>query len=148
MIKAYKKDYKKQVEALLRKNTPEYFHPEELQDFSTYLDEEVEDYFVYLHNAQILAAGGINYFYKKRKARISWDMVAPESHGMGFGTQLVAFRLELLRKDPKVAIIEVRTTQKVYPFYQKNGFVLKEVLPDYWAKGFDLYRMELLKETV
>jgi hypothetical protein len=37
----------------------------------------------------------------------------------------------------------VRTTQLVYPFYQKAGFTLDKVEQDYWANGFDLYQMML-----
>jgi ribosomal protein S18 acetylase RimI-like enzyme len=32
----------------------------------------------------------------------------------------------------------------VYPFYEKHGFELIEIVQDYWSRGFDLYRMELL----
>jgi len=28
-------------------------------------------------------------------------------------------------------------------FYQKNGFILNQIVKDYWAKDFDLYSMEL-----
>ena len=41
-----------------------------------------------------------------------------------------------------VSIIEVRTSQFADKFYEQFGFVTKEVINDYWAKGFDLYRMD------
>jgi hypothetical protein len=37
----------------------------------------------------------------------------------------------------------VRTTQLVYPFYQKLGFEIRKSEPDFWAPGFDLVEMEL-----
>jgi ribosomal-protein-alanine N-acetyltransferase len=38
--------------------------------------------------------------------------------------------------------IIVRTSQITFPFYQKQGFRLKEKIDNYWAEGFDLYYME------
>jgi ribosomal protein S18 acetylase RimI-like enzyme len=40
-----------------------------------------------------------------------------------------------------ITTIMVRTSQLAYKFYEKNGFILKEIEKDYWAKGFDLYSM-------
>ncbi|NAA11186.1 GNAT family N-acetyltransferase, partial [Escherichia coli] len=38
--------------------------------------------------------------------------------------------------------ITVRTSQLAYKFYEKQGFTLKEIQRDYWAKDFDMYSME------
>ena len=41
--------------------------------------------------------------------------------------------------------ITVRTSQLAFGFYEKRGFELKGIEKDYWAEGFDLYRMEYVR---
>lgn len=144
MIRKYSIKDKSRVIELLRLNTPEYFDPSEEVDFINYLDNEIEAYFVFEENSEIVGAGGINYFPKEKLARIAWDMVAPKAHGKGIGKELVQFRIKHLESVESVEVIIVRTTQLVYKFYEKMGFELEKVEKDYWAKNFDLYQMKII----
>lgn len=130
---------------LLTLNVPKYFAEEEIEDFRLYLDHEVELYYVAQRNNQIVGAGGINFEENRSIAKISWDFIHPEYQQAGIGTRLLAHRLAVLQTMDDVKRIFVRTSQLAYPFYQKNGFVLLETVKDYWAEGFDLYRMEYKK---
>ncbi len=140
-IRPYRPDDKSALLALLQRNVPEYFAPEEVADFSHYLDRETELYFVAENCGKLLGAGGINFGDNGQTAKISWDFVGPDFHGKGIGRELLQHRLEVLRSIGTVQKITVRTSQFAYRFYEKNGFTLKETQPDYWAKGFDLYAM-------
>ena len=120
-----------------------YFDQSEEGDFVSYLDGEVEDYFVYEKEGQLVGAGGINYFYANKLARISWDMVHPDCQGMGIGQQLTKFRIEHIKKNGSIDTIQVRTTQVVWKFYEKMGFGLEQTKKDFWADGFDLYDMKM-----
>lgn len=143
MIRKYSNKDKLTVIDLLQQNTPYYFDPVEKSDLENYLDNEVEDYFVYEENAKIIGAGGINYFPQDKLARISWDILAPEAQGMEIGKKLMHFRINHLNKNPNVDLIVVRTTQLVYGFYEKMGFHLVKIEKDFWAKGFHLYLMQM-----
>ncbi|MEO5790031.1 MAG: GNAT family N-acetyltransferase [Gelidibacter sp.] len=143
MIRAYTNKDKSKVIELLRKNTPEYFDPSEESDFEKYLENEVEDYFVYEQNSEIIGAGGINYFPEEKLARISWDMINPKSQGNGIGKELIQYRINLLNANPSIEFIMVRTSQLVHKFYGKMGFELEKVEKDFWAKNFDLYQMQM-----
>ncbi|MEI7473128.1 MAG: GNAT family N-acetyltransferase, partial [Chitinophagaceae bacterium] len=66
----------------------------------------------------------------------------PDFQGQQIGTTLLKYRIKILQDNPVIEKIIVRTSQLVYPFYEKAGFVLKEKITDYWAKGIHLYRME------
>jgi [ribosomal protein S18]-alanine N-acetyltransferase len=143
MIRPYSPRDKDRLLHLLRLNTPRYFDPSEEGEYRQYLEERVEKYVVLEEKGEILAAGGINYLDGGRTARISWDMVHPDSQGRGLGKELTRYRIEQIKQQPQVAVIVVRTTQLVYTFYEKMGFALVKSEKDYWAPGFDLYYMEM-----
>ena len=132
-IREYQPTDKNAVIDLIRQNTPAYFAPKEEADFSNYLDSERELYFVLLLNKKVVGCGGINFTKDKASGKISWDIIHPQYQGKSLGAQLLKYRIEILT---------VRTSQLAYKFYEKQGFTLKEIQRDYWAKGFDMYSME------
>ncbi|GAA0194799.1 GNAT family N-acetyltransferase [Fulvivirga kasyanovii] len=143
-IRPYKEADKEKLLHLIRLNTPQYFDPAEEGDFSDYLDNELETYFVVEDNGQIIGCGGINYFPEEHTARISWDMIHPEAQGKGVGKRLTLHRIEEIKKRKDIKTIVVRTTQLVYPFYEKAGFTLEKTEPDFWAPGYDLYLLKIV----
>jgi len=147
MIRKYSNTDKRAVIELLKQNTPKYFDFSEEKDFENYLDNEVEDYFVYQEDSEIIGAGGINYFPNEKTARISWDMVAPSSQGKGIGTILTEYRLNYLKENLNVEQIIVRTTQLAYPFYEKLGFELERTESKFWSENFDLYQMKMINKN-
>ena len=143
MIRKYTDKDKPKVIQLLRKNTPAYFDISEEEDFENYLENEIEDYYVIEENAEIIGAGGINYFTQQKLARISWDIIDPKHQGNGIGKKLTQYRINYLNNNPKIEFIIVRTTQLTFQFYEKMGFELDKTKKDFWAKGFDLYQMKM-----
>lgn len=143
IIRAYKTTDKSEIIDLLKLNTPEYFSLEEEKDLIHYLDHEIEQYYVVEYDKKVVGSGGINFSEDQKMGRISWDILDPAYQGKGIGNQLLKHRVEKLKTFDTVEKISVRTSQLAYKFYEKFGFKLIEVQKDYWAKGFDLYRMEL-----
>ena len=127
---------------LLKLNTPEYFSASEENDLIYYLENEIEQYFVLLVDHEILGCGGFNLSEDLKTGRISWDIFHPTSQGKGLGTALTNYRIERMKEIKSIETISVRTSQLAYPFYVKFGLELKEIVKDYWADGFDLYRLE------
>jgi len=142
MIRLFTIDDLPEIIQLLRLNTPKYFAPEEEQDLIDYLKIDSENYFVLSEQETIIGAGGFNWFNEKQTARISWDFIHPDHQGKGHGKTLTEFRIKAIQQVSPNCNIIVRTSQHVFPFYEKMGFKLKEVTKDYWAEGFDLYLME------
>ena len=127
---------------VLRLNTPRYFAPSEEGDLVHYLDHHAQHYFVVESGGEVLGCGGFNFSDDGTVGKISWDIFHPDHQGKGLGSALTRYRIERLKEYDAVRIISVRTSQVAYQFYEKFGFRLREVVKDYWAEGFDLYRME------
>lgn len=140
-IREYKATDKSYLMNLLELNTPKYFANEERIDFEKYLENERELYCVLLYDEKIVGCGGINFDDNNTTGKISWDILHPEYQGKSLGTKLLKHRIEKLKSMDTILKIQVRTSQLAYRFYEKQGFELKEIKKDYWAKGFDLYSM-------
>lgn len=91
---------------------------------------------------KLVGCGGINFSDNRMTGKISWDILHPEYQGKSLGTYLLEYRIKKLKSIDSVQRITVRTSQLAYKFYEKRGFELLEVKKDYWARGFDMYRME------
>jgi GNAT superfamily N-acetyltransferase len=141
-IRDYMPEDKSIVLDLLKLNIPEYFAESEIIDLDEYLDHKIEQYFVAETDGRIIGAGGINFDFSKKAGIISWDFIDPKFQGKGIGRQLLKHRIDLLLSMKNIKKITVRTSQLTYIFYEKNGFVLKKIVKDYWAIGFDMYEME------
>jgi [ribosomal protein S18]-alanine N-acetyltransferase len=147
MIRTYTPGDTQELISLLRLNIPQYFASSEEEDFIEYLLKHVENYFVIEENKKLIGSGGINYFPEEKTARLSWDVIHPDFQGKGIGRTLTQYRIDQIRKNPEIHKIVVRTTQLVYPFYEKLGFTLEKTQKDFWAQGFDLYQLSLELEN-
>ncbi len=141
-IRKYTQADHDQVIHLLRLNTPAYFSPVEEKELIHYLEVDAGHYYVVETEKEIIGCGGFNLTDDPSVARISWDIFHPDHQGKGLGSLLTKFRIEKIKDEGNIQTIVVRTSQLAYKFYEKFGFELKEIVKDYWAAGFDLYRME------
>jgi ribosomal protein S18 acetylase RimI-like enzyme len=141
-IRQYTATDRENVLHLLRLNTPRYFAPSEEKDLEYYLDHHAGHYFVVESGGELLGCGGFNFSDDRTVGKISWDIFHPGHQGKGLGSALTRYRIERLKEYDSVRTISVRTSQVAFQFYEKFGFRLQEVVKDYWAEGFDLYRME------
>ena len=144
-IHTYTESDKTAVLNLLNLNTPQYFSSLEEEGLVFYLENEIELYYVVKIGDLIVGSGGINFENDKSIAKISWDIIHPEYQGQGLGTLLLNFRLKEIQNFKQVQTVIVRTSQFTYQFYEKSGFKIDKITEDYWAPGYHLYLMKLIK---
>ena len=143
-IRSYTESDRPSVLKLLALNTPNRFSPKEKEDFEHYLNKEIEQFFVVEIGDEIIGCGGINFSNDPTTGKISWDIINPDFQGQGIGKACLDYRIDILKKYPRLDRIIVRTSQHAFQFYEKNGFELLEIHNDYWAKGFDMYLMKFV----
>jgi len=147
LLRTYGPADHEQIIGLFLLNTPRYFHPQELQYFRHFLKEnmDTDPYYVLEENGLVVASGG--YYIKNNVGGLSWFMVHPDHHRKGLGSQLARHHLQIL-KDSNLDKIVVDTSQLVYPFYEKFGFVLLGTTLNHWGPGMHLYSMELEPQII
>lgn len=140
-LRPYTTDDYPAIIALFLLNTPAYFCPPEQQDLEAFLKNEIEHYFVAEEHGKVLASGGCA--VEKNEGWLCWFIVDAREHGKGLGRLVINKCLEILNADVRVEKIKLWTSQLVYPFYEKFGFVVTETEDDFWGAGMHLYKMEI-----
>lgn len=137
-------------------NHPEFFADHEkiefqelLDDLSQGKDEDSLYYYVVEIENQIAACAGF-YFpdNESNTAGLVWGMVARQFHRKGIGKQLLTFRLNKIRELRPGASVILDTTQLSFPFFEKLGFRVTQVTPDFYAPGLDRYDMVLAPSVI
>ncbi|UFH53270.1 GNAT family N-acetyltransferase [Spirosoma sp. KNUC1025] len=132
---------------LFRQNTPTYFAPEEEKDFLDYIHQDLACQLVSVDQGLIVGTAGYYFSPDETEGRISWVFFSPQAQGRGLGKALIEHCLVHINQKPTVEKIVVQTSQLAYQFFAKFGFTVVELKKDYWAKGLDLYRMEMKVST-
>jgi predicted GNAT family N-acyltransferase len=74
---------------------------------------------------------------------MTWGMIDNKVHKNGFGKELLLFRIKQAKELYPEVKIALGTTQYTFSFFEKYGFKTVAYEKDHWAKGLDLYQMEL-----
>lgn len=132
------------VEMLLRifrSNVPTAFGENEVDEYAHFLHTNTDPYFVAEHNGQVVGTCGYYVKQDNKTAVICWILTDPDAKGLGVGSSLLQHNLNLIRGYTDSQLIECRTSQVAYKFFEKFGFQLQHTKPDVWAPGLDLYFM-------
>jgi len=145
MLRPYINSDKEKLTEILNLNVPEFFDLKEVDDFISYLEIKSDTYFTIENENEII--GGVGYEIREsdKSGRINWIFLHPDFSYTGQGRRAVEHCLIILRSDPIVEVLKVRTSQLAYEFFGKLGYKLTHSEKDYWAKGLDLFEMEMMK---
>ena len=144
MIRPYKRTDTNELIEIFKLNTPEYFNINEIVDFKEYLEKNHKTYLTVELNDIIVGGTGYYLNEKNKTGQITWIFFDPNYSGKGLGKQSVEYCLKILQANEKVEKTVVTTSQLAFKFFEKFGFKTIRIEKDYWAKGLDLFEMEMI----
>ena len=125
---------------LIRSNTPKYFTTEELEGCPKWFAELPETFWVVEDEGEVRALGG---FYEEEKCtKLAWGLVHNAHHKKGYGKALLEYRLEKAKALKRNLPVRLDTAQHTYGFFEKYGFFITKITPDYYYGKLDKYEME------
>ncbi len=135
IIRAYGNDDFENTVKIIESNQVKYFMPSDITEFSLFLEEGPDHFYVGTLNAEIVACGGF-WFPGQTQASLTWGMVLSSSHGRGFGSQMLKHRIELIKKYGAKEIV-CSTSQLTERFFAKHGFIKQSQEPDGYGPNID-----------
>ena len=143
-IITYNPSFKMACIAAFESNLPKFFATDELRLFENYLERVAHSsYFLVIENEKLLACGGIYFDKRSDIGALAWGMVHATYHRQGIGRSLFNYRIAQLQEKYPNKVCQIETSQHSATFYQKMGFVVKEIVPNGFAVGIDKYMMDL-----
>ena len=142
-IEPYKSKYYDNCIEIIQSNTPKYIFPNEHLDYKNYLLRKSKTYFVFFKDDDLVACGGYGLNKTKTKAGLSWGLVHRRYHNQGYGSQSIKYRLHHIKSDYPDIEIHLDTSQHTYQFFEKFGFIIKQIIKNGYGKGLDKYDMIL-----
>jgi ribosomal protein S18 acetylase RimI-like enzyme len=129
--------------AVLASNVPAFFAAGDVDEFRLFLRSGCGDYFVTAIDGAVRACGGC-YVGDNGVGGLTWGVVHSANHRRGLGSDLLRYRLEVIRHVPYAWCVVLNTTQLVAPFFERFGFRTFRVVENGYGSGLHKYSMRLL----
>jgi N-acetylglutamate synthase-like GNAT family acetyltransferase len=157
IIRPYRAADKQACLDAFKSNMPESFTLSEMSDFEIWLDEQTsteasnddtiaEQYFVAEKDHHVVGCGGYYIDLARKEGTMTWGLVNKTNQKQSIGKELFQYRLQAIHSICSQCTVYLDTTQHVYRFFAKWGFVITKITKDYYAKGLDRYDMILKQD--
>lgn len=156
-IKPYSLLHKRDCLSAFKSNVPDFFTEEELGQFAHFLDHFESNiypetgknrsyFYVLIDKNQVIGCGGFGDKEGNLRISLAWGLIHRDFHHQSFGKLLLHYRLAEIKEVFPGSAIHLNTTQYSAPFYEKQGFELKEISKDFYEKG--MHKHELIYEYI
>ena len=145
-LRPYTPDDKEACLSLLDSNTPTFFAPHERDEFSTFLNDPGDKYWVVENDTRtVIGCSGYWIVSDTPVAVITWTMVGRGWHGRSVGRWLLLTCLRHQCRIPAVQTVTLETSQHVAGFYEQvGGFRVREITENGYAPG--LHKIQMRRE--
>jgi uncharacterized SAM-binding protein YcdF (DUF218 family)/GNAT superfamily N-acetyltransferase len=126
-------------------NCPEFFAPNERDDYLAFLSAEALDYTVCVVDGRIAGAYGVA--AHEGALALRWILFAPAMRGRGLGSQVMARVFDEMQR-LGIPDLHIAASHKSAPFFARFGAAELVRTTDGWGPGMDRVDMVLTKERV
>lgn len=128
--------------ALFDANCPQFFAPNERQDFDAFLAGEPSDYRVATQDNGVVGAFGV-VTDDNDDARLNWIMIDPECQGAGVGARMMRDAIAIAGKLDRRQL-HIAASQHSASFFATFGAIEVARKTDGWGPG--MHRVDMLLE--
>ena len=111
-------------------------------DKSLYQVSEKEYYFILEDRDNILGCAGYLLVQNSNEIYLSWGMVNRKFQKLGYGKELLNYRIKSISQNFPGKKICLATTQDISSFFEKYGFKVTNIKPKFYSESLDRYEME------
>ncbi len=126
--------------AIFDANCPEFFAPNEREDYFQFLAAIPAGYTVCVVDGGVTGAYGV--FPEEESARLNWILIAPDAQGLGIGSGIVTQALQRGRALGAISL-HISASHRSAPFFDKFGAVTEAVIDHGWGEGMHRVDMTL-----
>jgi len=121
-------------------NCPEFFAPNERNDYVRFLDADPKGYEACIVGDRIAGAFGL-IAGDARRMHLNWILLDPKFQGLGIGSAIMG-RIATLAMDAGTDVIDIAASHKSAPFFAKFGASATATIRDGWGSGMHRVDME------
>ena len=125
--------------AIFDKNCPEFFAPNEKDDYLEFLGSIPTGYKVCLIPSGVVGAFGV-FPQDEASVSLNWILLDPETQGLGIGTKIMAEVLFAARTH-EAEVIHIAASHKSAPFFERFGAFTAQITEHGW--GTDMHRVDM-----
>ena len=122
-------------------NCPEFFAPNERQEFEEFLEGISGDYEVCEVDGEVLGAFGL-FVDSENMKRLNWILLDPQTQGIGVGSMIME-RVIQMGRTTQTKAVKIAASHKSAPFFARFGASTTSLTKNGWGPGMDRVDMEL-----
>ena len=138
-FRAYAESDRSACLAIFDANCPEFFAPNERDDYLGFLDSGSDGYEVCLLNDRVAGAFGV-FAREEDSVSLNWILLDPDAQGVGIGSKIMTRAIEAAGSHDAKALA-IAASHKSAPFFERFGAVAQEFTEHGW--GPDMHRIDM-----
>ena len=122
-------------------NCPEFFAPNERQEFEEFLERISGGYEVCEVDGEVLGAFGL-FVDSENMKTLNWILLDPQTQGIGVGSMIME-RVIQMGRTTQTKAVKIAASHKSAPFFARFGASTTSLTKNGWGPGMDRVDMEL-----